>query len=833
MSDLGPHLSHHPMPPMPSPMRHRAVTQRDIQGRVVGRDRYDPILDAGGQMSQGLTSVLTTTLAALREVANSEKRVQVLFEQQARFYGSMTQQAGMASVITGGGGPSPSGHQIVAGDGGMTPDRGTPVEPMVGGPGPFGIAPTSFTHPVVQPVEAPPGTPRPGDPNSNVLPAKREPQSWEHYRHYDSKKLFQDAARGMGRRLSEWQPKGAAMETIPIGNERVGFFGPGTTEGLGKGLSGGLFPVPAIPNEAGAIADATVAKNLSRMEMAGRAKGLLTAAGEGGGLAGIMNALPEFVSVAGPVGATIQIARKGLEIAGQQRAANTAWQSFEGGSNFSGFSERAHSQAFKWGQFLTGGMGGGDAQRLFQGVSELGFRDTGRGAGAGRQAALDLATNAYGEFGMSIDDSMKLLKIAADTGQESLGGITRALRDVTTTARQAGENAAEARKRFTEAYGQVSTFAPANAPALAGAQANVITNMGAPYQGVSVGGLNDEMTMRAIASQTNQSYNQLLNTASGPGGAAALANAQEGYAMNIVQQLLGQQGTEIIRQYMTEQGLTSETVTETHINEIATRIRAAMPQLDAGMVARLLASRKVADGVEPRNAIQWLVRTAIGQLNLGAQAEKIQGESRTKDAAVSGGGGPGNESSMSMEKAMFISQVGGDQGMATPIGAYARSVLKTGKENPIVGKAVQDLAGDTKVTVQTSNGERVVSMAEAITYYSDQIQKGTATIAGGENAGKSVAGAVGLVGDDTTTVSSDKQKLNLGQTPAEFAAEQAKGKADAARSGGTIKIEVDPNVAKYFPGLKFTQVGDDSRYNGTAPGLSPNPGSRAAATPGG
>ena len=93
------------------------------------------------------------------------------------------------------------------------------------------------------------------------------------------------------------------------------------------------------------------------------------------------------LDVAGPVGLAIGAAKFGISQAESQRAQNAVYQSVEGGSNAHAFIERGRSKLFGLSQL--GVMGMGQAEQLFQGVTDIGLQ------GGNRQRALDFATTQY------------------------------------------------------------------------------------------------------------------------------------------------------------------------------------------------------------------------------------------------------------------------------------------------------------------------------------------------------------------------------------------------------------------------------------------------------
>src|SRR5690606_27889102 len=179
---------------------------------------------------------------------------------------------------------------------------------------------------------------------------------------------------------------------------------------------------------------------------------------------------------AGAVGAGLYVADKIGDFFESQRAQNAEWQRIMGGTNLEAVGERWNQRMFALGQF--GVLDSEQAAQLYRGVAETGMR------GADRTIAQDFALDAYKQLGMTIQESMQIIKVAARTGQESLYGVAGALRQVTEDAREAGINAAEARQRFIQTWTDASNFLGGGPTAVATSLglSSAITGMGRAYQ---------------------------------------------------------------------------------------------------------------------------------------------------------------------------------------------------------------------------------------------------------------------------------------------------------------------------------------------------------------
>lgn len=276
---------------------------------------------------------------------------------------------------------------------------------------------------------------------------------------------------------------------------------------------------PIVQNRAGQWIDAetgrfvprsTVDQFRRRETIAGALRGGAQTLARGGALrqaaANTLGMLPGGTALlrgAGVVGAGLYAANKIGDFFESQRAQNAEWQRIMGGTNLEAVGERWNQRMFALGQF--GVLDSEQASQLYRGVAETGLR------GADRTTAQDFALDAYKQLGMTIQESMQIIKVAARTGQESLYGVAGALRQVTEDAKEAGINAAEARQRFIQTWTDVSNFLGGGPTAVATSLglSRAITGMGRAYQGAVVGGIG-QSDLRLLAARRGMSTNELL-----------------------------------------------------------------------------------------------------------------------------------------------------------------------------------------------------------------------------------------------------------------------------------------------------------------------------------
>lgn len=257
-----------------------------------------------------------------------------------------------------------------------------------------------------------------------------------------------------------------------------------------------------------------------RAAVSERGRNFLGAMAEGGGPGEALNAAAPMVGkIAGGVGLAYAAVNHGLDQLENQRRANQRFQAVLGGSNAEGFTERAQQNIFRLG--LRGTMGGADAEALYQGAMDL------AGGHGGRRTAIEgIGTNLYRDLGMSVQDTLGILRQAVKGGNDSLYALAETLRDVTVKARAAGENAAEAREHFERAYASTSSvFRGTSAADLASQQVETLAPLGAQAGDVSFD--TSQGTIFQQAQAMGMTPNQYLAGVAAPTGVSA-AGAPQG-----------------------------------------------------------------------------------------------------------------------------------------------------------------------------------------------------------------------------------------------------------------------------------------------------------------
>ena len=275
-------------------------------------------------------------------------------------------------------------------------------------------------------------------------------------------------------------------------------------------------------------------KHTGAARRSGRVASAINAAASGASGSGVLEALaPE---IGGPLlvaGAAVGAVGFGLHEIEAQRSQNAAYQSIEGGSNFGGFVERAREGLFGLSQL--GDLGMGQANQLFEGVTQIGLK------GGQRQNALDFAIQQYNQLGMSISDSLQLISVSAKAGHDNLQQLSSVLDSVTQSAAAASTNTEVARQNFVSMYqGAIANgMSTTGAAFFAGGSASLTAQLGTTGQGVQYGQASNAQAAAALG----MSYND-YEAGIAMGGSAA-ANLQARGQQAVMNQMLNPVGAGI------------------------------------------------------------------------------------------------------------------------------------------------------------------------------------------------------------------------------------------------------------------------------------------------
>lgn len=458
---------------------------------------------------------------------------------------------------------------------------------------------------------------------------------------------------------------------------------------------------------------------------------------------------------AGTAAVVVTGVTKAWEFAQRQYDANRQLQGIYGGSNTDQFGERFD----RWTNSIRGRLslaGEGTYGALWNGAAQLGLRGDERdqyissGAGLAGQGLGDSEINA-------------IQSRVIEAGQ-SLFGLTEAIQSVNDAAREAGINAGRAREIFRQNY-EASTSLMFGVPTNAADFASNLTvgqlSQDRRYQGInSLGTISSSSTLRTIASLNGTDYFAL--------GSSIQQNPEAGL-------LLGEEELKRRLNFYTSQ-TTNETMEQVVARFVSSLPggREYQPTLDQESLGNYLFSQ----GFDPTVIRQVLSSGGVnvsenlalgyagnlytsgqpGQVSTQQKAERLAELAPSPFIGSAAYDETGFFSTTSLGKLPFESGYLGK--------AYYRALGATKEEAvhgvlpetvrlPVIEELIsRDSVGslgldatNTKVLVRHGNEERVVSLQDAIMYFPEQIQDGTARIVGGiddQYLDKSVADILGF-----------------------------------------------------------------------------------------
>lgn len=454
-----------------------------------------------------------------------------------------------------------------------------------------------------------------------------------------------------------------------------------------------------------------------------------------GGSGGIMGWIGKHVPGAGIVTSIFGEARN-------QRAKNEYYQNVEGGSNAGGFAERAHEEAYA---FSTGGVLSGDeARTAFKGVTRLGYNgrvDDSYSQQGGRQDALDFIYHAKTSYGASVNESLKNLEVVSKNSTLSLAGLNKALKDISDTAGKAGVNAQMARAQYM-ALLQTGVSAGYGAGAIQTAQNIQMgkSSLGRSYEDIDLSGQMSQQYTYMASSNMGMTYNQYTALQSGNPLAAAQGRAGENLAL--LSQIFSQDEVNWVKDKA--QSLGGKLDPNSALTIVPDFLR-AFPNHNISVIQQQLAAFGIVQTDDPQKALAYAFNLIAGNNGDLASAQKNQQDTQVTSAAnaakIAKSEGDGSAFFQSTD---FL----GGTNWATQGKAgkdYLNSIKSTNKRNPVIENLLQSVGDQnkTQVIVHTANGQRVMSLDQAIKEHPEEISSGSVEFVSGAEKGKTVADIVG------------------------------------------------------------------------------------------
>lgn len=557
----------------------------------------------------------------------------------------------------------------------------------------------------------------------------------------------------------------------------------------------GMWQAPWSPGAMGMYYPATGSTPVVAPSQAGSGGG----GGGGGGMGGwVRRSLPTIGgAIGGPVGAAVgQVLALSTQAPAEvrsQRDKNAYYQSIEGGSNFGGFGERLHEEAYRWSTF--GVLSSDEARRAFKGVTKLGYNSKVEG-GPGRQDALNFVYHGKTSYGASVDESLQELQVNSKNALGNLKDLSKALKDVSDSAGKAGINAQMARGEFTQLMDQaIKNGFGSSSTDVAQLEQQTKNSYGRSFEGVDVSGRLTQAHAVMAASLSGISLAQYMT-----GGATVKAGADQKLDTATVSAIL-KPGVEawIKQQIATAGGNVDEGVVQQIAEEMLRQFYPDDLQALGPVVASISGNSGLAN--DPVKAAMWVVQqfNGKGAQTTAAQMSKTDAASQAKQHAANRV--QSGTSLMQHNRGAILRSDFGTQSTAATK-AYQSWADSTGNQDLVVRNLLRDVDDDkTQVAVTTKSGKRVVSLADAIKNHRDELASGKAVIVSGNQAGKSVKDIVGANNVDPLRNYSKEAAAtdNSGQSYADWA------KTHSSKNG-TLQISLTPDARRLLTVLDTTGV---------------------------
>jgi hypothetical protein len=614
------------------------------------------------------------------------------------------------------------------------------------------------------------------------------------------------------------QQIGQWIAGVPLYGSQGAGGAPGGGSGGGGGGGGGGAPVaPTAPAGAGPIVPqgglpgflfgtGTRAANRGIGTQAGtfvlQNLGAQVAA-SGGGPGTVMNAVRSIPGI----GTTIDSVQGAANTYLTQREAGRMYQNVEGGSNLGAQTERLHAMVY--GASMFGRMPSGAASQAFGAVTQMGFNQAAAnegGEGQNRQSALNFIYGNYTKTGMSVNESTQVLGAASQNPVVSLQQLSSALNDLSKSAGEAGTNAETARQQFTSYFSTVLAQGAGNgATGVAQGVAGMQAAGGKQMASANFSGLLSSQNQYLLAGQSGLSVPQLQQI-------------QRTDPAKYNQLLSGQGLSEI-----TSSGLMSKSEQQGMQQMIqqagGTSALKANPDLYSSIVSQFLNKYQTSGNINENvwtgyvnsmtgsnmtntQAMQYIVQQMAGVNEAGSNSSIANNTGASVSAsnlgnAPTGKGGLATGSSPGLLGQLFLGDkskswqqvLQGDNSAAAP---YLAAEKQSGQRSPVLESLLQNTQSSDQVAVQTSTGQRVMSMSDAMKYYPNELAAGSVEFY--NSAGKAVGNTAdltgGLVNAGASTAGEVKQKAGstLGTSMSAF---QKAHPGSTGTIGGTFSLTTE------------------------------------------
>lgn len=578
-----------------------------------------------------------------------------------------------------------------------------------------------------------------------------------------------------------------------------------------------------------------------------------------GGAGGALRAVP-YLGV-GIMGA--EAINNGAKWITEQRAANAPYQNIYGGQNFSlgeafgtlfgnnsersGFANRMQELGFTLSQRFSGGMTGEMSQEAFRGVASLGY------LGNQRNSALDFVSQQYKQLGMSVSQSLQLLQVSAQHANSSLAGVSQGLQTVTQAAAATGQSAAA----LQQIYG--NNYSAALSAGFGSGSGNLATALTMSGAGVSrdLAGLNYSAVfsnpgmMTMLAAQGGLTPGQMISQLNNGNTRAFTGPLQQVLNRNMLgtmnqgvrdqfQSLITKAGgnVSVAQSPGAQRSIAVSLMGNRDWNIYAARQSLAnsgvdTSQLDDTQVAEAIVANLAGAGPDAQAQKTNSDNTIHDKPTTGDYTKSFMGQyqARLSDMGDIGGQPSGLQKLLGSVGISIGSSEANFKSANQSFSAYKDRVSSTGKVDPAIEAIISKLGdqSDARIQVQTKNGPRVVTLAEAIAHYSDQLSSGNAIVMNaGDQSGLRVSQVTGVAdqgfipgqnGSTDTTTSTD---TSIGQSLSDYQKANPNTNPGGGSNAptGTVNISPSPELMRLF---NFSGSGNVNIQGAAAAGVPPQP----------
>jgi hypothetical protein len=464
-----------------------------------------------------------------------------------------------------------------------------------------------------------------------------------------------------------------------------------------------------------------------------------------------------------------------------------------------------------------------EARQAFKGATALGYNNGSDDMAQNREDAMDFMYQSKEAFGASVPESLQVLSVASRSANTDLMQLKDALDDLSLSAGDAGVNAQQARAQLTELVNTaIQSGFGASSTTVAENRAQAMTMGGRGFQHLDPSGQMSNNSYRyMLAGSMGVSLNQLntmertnptrVNNAASQMGAQTLQSYIEGYDPGLWRWL----NNEIKSR---SEALQADPSAESEA--IATEFWNRAGDLDPVAFQQMASQFYGMQFRSHQDATMHLIRELNGQTAGAVSAQKqanvgktdLSGKSTARGskgvAAKKGKQGLINAKDWQGElrehgNGLFGSSAAG--ATEAYIGQAEKTKSRSGAMEAMLQGLSEDSQKDQKVQVRGPKGSKVVSLEEAIKYYSGQLQSGQAKFVGGEYGGEDIGAFTGGEVDGTArkkAAKEAKQKgkgASVGQSAEEYFKEHPGDKPGGNSKGwkGTrVQIDLSPEASR-------------------------------------